>query len=76
MTDKELLQNIGIELKVIRTRLKQTQLQASENIGISEDYLSDIETGRRSVSLSFLNTILMYYGVSFTNFFAQVEQEN
>ena len=42
----------GQNLKAIRNRMKLTQTEMAERIGISQSYLADIEHNRKNISLA------------------------
>ena len=42
----------GQNLKAIRKRMKLTQTEMAERIGISQSYLADIEHSRKNISLA------------------------
>lgn len=42
----------GQNLKAIRKRMKLTQTEMAERIGISQSYLADIEHNRKNISLA------------------------
>ena len=42
----------GQNLKAIRKRMKLTQTEMAERIGISRSYLADIEHNRKNISLA------------------------
>lgn len=48
---KEYLKNLGLKIKFYRENAGFTQEQLSEHINISQNFLSQIENGRRSPSL-------------------------
>ncbi|MCL2209270.1 MAG: helix-turn-helix domain-containing protein [Treponema sp.] len=50
MTERELLKIFGSNIKLYRVRLKWSQAELAENINISINFLSDIETGKKWAS--------------------------
>jgi len=50
----------GKKIKEIRKHLKLTQLQFSKQLGITNNYLSDLERGKKTASESLSNLILNY----------------
>ncbi len=42
---------VGVRIKTIRTRNKLTQAELAKDAGVSVSFLSDVENGKRSVSL-------------------------
>lgn len=73
MSDQELYNHLGIKLKRLRQDKGLSLLALSLDIGISDTHLSDLENGKRAPSLSFLNTFLKYYGLSWASFFSDIE---
>ncbi|AMB94908.1 helix-turn-helix transcriptional regulator [Aerococcus sp. UMB8608] len=49
---------IGLKIKELRNYLKMTQKQFSERINISQNYLSEIENGRKNPSTALLSKIV------------------
>lgn len=58
-TDSNL--NIGLAIKSIRSIYDMRSKQLAENLGISPSYLSEIETGRKTISLQLLNRFSKYF---------------
>ena len=50
MTERELLKVLSGNIKLYRGRYKWTQAELAEKIGISINFLSDIETGKKWAS--------------------------
>ena len=50
MTERELLKILSGNIKLYRGRYKWTQAELAEKIGISINFLSDIETGKKWAS--------------------------
>lgn len=58
---------IGKRIKMYRTLRKMTQAELAERLGLSNVYISYIETGERSVSLTVLLKIADEFGLSMDN---------
>ena len=54
----------GVRLRELRRERRLTQLRMSEDCGIDRSFLSDIERGRKSVSLPFLKIIAVRMQIS------------
>lgn len=57
MVFDEFLTELGCKIKYFRNRKKITQAQLSEIVGVEEYYISDIETGKRNITLKTLYNI-------------------
>lgn len=58
-TDSNL--NVGLAIKSIRSIYDMRSKQLAENLDISPSYLSEIETGRKTISLQLLNKFSKYF---------------
>ncbi|MBQ6550057.1 MAG: helix-turn-helix transcriptional regulator [Lachnospiraceae bacterium] len=67
---------IGQRIQKIRKSKKYTQLKFAEMVGISTNYLSDIERGKSSVKLEKLVTIINALGCSADDVFADVVDQS
>ena len=54
----------GQNLKAIRKRMKLTQTEMAERIGISRSYLADIEHNRKNISLAVVLRIAKGFNIS------------
>jgi transcriptional regulator with XRE-family HTH domain len=54
----------GKRLRVLRQRRGWTQLQLGERLGLDRGYISDIENGKRNVSLEVLEIIATGFEMS------------
>ena len=54
MYDEKCLQNIGSNIRFMRSACQISQQELAERIGISQTHLSNIENGRVTVNLRFL----------------------
>ncbi len=61
---------VGTRLKELRNRKKITQEQLYRISGIDRTYISDVENGRRNISIETLETILNGLEVSLATFFS------
>ena len=56
--------NIGIAIKHLRkTKTRLNQVEFAEAVGITQTYLSQIETGSKTPSLEILNWIALYFKI-------------
>ncbi|UXU83307.1 helix-turn-helix domain-containing protein [Mammaliicoccus sciuri] len=56
----------GQNLKRIRKDMKLTQQEMGDKIGISQNYLSDIENGKRYLSIKAVTRLAQCLGISVT----------
>lgn len=57
MKDEDLLNRIGLNIRVERTIKQLTQAQLAEIIDVHEKYVGKIETGKQNVTVKTLNKI-------------------
>ena len=57
MNDVQLLNRIGLNVRVERTIKQLTQAQLAELIDVHEKYIGKIETGKQNVTVRTLNKI-------------------
>ena len=74
MNDFELDQKIGSRLKRIREDKGMSLRNVSDLVGISHAYLSNVENAKKTLSFSYLNTMLKFYKVSFADFFKELKE--
>lgn len=55
--DGEILEEIGMKLKILRKGKKLTQQQLADDIGVSRKHISDIEAGRGTTLLIFVKLL-------------------
>ena len=70
--DNSIEQIIGRRIQLIRKSRGYTQQQFSEMVGLSTNYLSDVERGKSSVRLDKLGTIINMLECSAYDVFADV----
>lgn len=68
MVDEKILKNFGFNIKIERMKLKMSQEKLAEHLGLSSVYLSNLESGKHSISLinalklsSFFNKPIEYF---------------
>ena len=54
MTYEDICENVGLKVKFYRQRLHLTQLALAEKIEMDVRYLSDIERGKKNITLKTL----------------------
>lgn len=54
----------GLRLRALRQARGMTQLQVAVEFGIDRTFISDLERGRKSVSLPFLEVFALGFGLS------------
>lgn len=57
MDQKELLNNFGIKLKYWRLKRNLTQEELAEKLLVAPHYISDIERGRRNITMQTIGRI-------------------
>lgn len=64
MNDEQLLNRIGLNVRVERTIKQLTQAQLAELIDVHEKYIGKIETGKQNVTVRTLNKIAQALNVN------------
>ena len=60
---------VGSRLKELRIKKELSQESLSRASGLDRTYISDVENGRRNVSIEAIERLLIGIGVSFNYFF-------
>lgn len=69
-----LQQNIGVALRALRAQKGVSQERLALETGIGRRYMSDIENGRRNVSLETVEKLAKFFEISPSEFVKKVEQ--
>jgi transcriptional regulator with XRE-family HTH domain len=62
---------VGARLKELRNQKRLTQDQLNQISGVDRTYISDVENGRRNISIETLETLLKGLEISLSTFFSQ-----
>lgn len=65
----EVLHEIGCRIRELRKEANESQESFAHRCGIDNSYMSDIECGKRNVSIFFLDVIITALGCGYSNFF-------
>ena len=57
----------GVRLRELRQEHRMTQLTLAERFGIDRTYVSDVERGRKSISLPFLEVLALGFELSLSD---------
>ena len=68
-----LQQNIGVALRALRAQKGISQERLALETGIGRRYMSDIENGRRNVSLEIIEKIATYFEMSASELVGRIE---
>lgn len=71
-----LQKNIGTTLKALRAQKGISQEKLALETGIGRRYMSDIENGRRNVSLEIIEKLAAYFEISPSEFIKKIELAN
>lgn len=69
-----LQKNLGITLKALRAEKGVSQEKLALNTGIDRRYMSDIENGRRNISLEIIEKLAAFFELKVSELFQRVEQ--
>lgn len=68
-------EQIGAKIKDLRLRKGLTQQEVADRIGgLSRNYISQMESGKRKISIEFLQKMAEIFNVDITYFFEKDEQ--
>ena len=70
-----LQKNLGITLKVLRAEKGVSQEKLALSTGIDRRYMSDIENGRRNVSLEIIEKLAAFFEMKVSEFIRKIEQK-
>ncbi len=65
----EISEKVGIRIKSIRKELKLTQEKLAEKADLDTTYISEVENGKRNITIISLQKILIAMNQSFVSFF-------
>lgn len=68
-----LTRKLGIVIKLLRTEASYTQLEVAQKSGITWRYLSDIEHGKRSVSIDVYARIASVFNLKLSQLISKAE---
>jgi len=60
---------VGQRIKELRKKLQLSQEALANEAGVDRTYMTDVENGRRNVSVEILERVINALKVSFTDFF-------
>lgn len=69
-----LQKNLGITLKALRAEKGVSQEKLALSTGIDRRYMSDIENGRRNVSLEIIEKLAVFFEMKVSEFIQKIEQ--
>lgn len=64
---RSLATRFGLRLRDLRHATGKTQLEIAVDFGIDRTFLSDVERGRKSISLPFIEVLALGYGLSLSD---------
>ena len=67
---------IGLRIKQLRKEIELTQEALAYNAEVDRTYVTDVENGRRNVSVEILERLVKALQVSFADFFNSKEFRN
>ncbi len=69
----DIKQKVGLRIRELRKQLELSQESLAYKAEVDRTYMTDVENGRRNVSLEILEKIIKALEVSFTEFFNSKE---
>lgn len=73
--EKNLKEKIGLTIIDIRKEQKISQETLALEAGIGRHYMSDIENGKRNISIDIIERICNHFKMPISEFFARVEKK-
>ena len=71
-----LQKDLGITIKALRAEKGVSQEKLALSTGIDRRYMSDIENGRRNVSLEIIEKLAAFFEMKVSEFIQNVERED
>ena len=59
----------SIDLRALRKNKGWTQAQTAKKLGFCRTYISDVETGRQSISKAMMHAVIKVFGVKYEDFY-------
>lgn len=75
MTQQELQIQFGNTIRQLRQARGFTQEQLANAADVDRRYMSDVENGRRNISLSVIERLATALGISLTDLFRNLDQQ-
>lgn len=72
---EEILNRFGCAIRKIRQDRHISQEQLADMCGLHRTYISDVELGKRNVSLENIEKMALAFDMSIAKLFAEVEKE-
>ena len=72
----DIKKEIGLRIKALRSENKITQEELSHSSGVDKTYISEVENGKRNISVVNLEKIILALNKDFNSFFTQVPFSN
>jgi DNA-binding XRE family transcriptional regulator len=70
--NRDVSSRFGTRLRSLRHARNMTQQQMSDYLGIDRTFISDVECGRKAISLPFLEVMALGFGLSLSDLFTDV----
>ena len=72
---EEILNRFGYAVRRIRQDRHISQEQLADRCGLHRTYISDVELGKRNVSLENIEKMALAFGMTMAELFTEVEKE-
>lgn len=70
--DQEILERFGLRLRELRQTRKLTQEEFAAKVGFSRSYYTEIETGKRNLSLLNLHKIACFLEITLAELLSEI----
>jgi transcriptional regulator with XRE-family HTH domain len=65
-----------INLKVLREKRGWTKVQTAEELGFSQSYYNEVESGKHGISIKMMHAIMRVFKVEYEDFYPQSNTTN
>jgi transcriptional regulator with XRE-family HTH domain len=72
----DIKKEIGLRIKALRSESRITQEELSHSSGVDKTYISEVENGKRNISVVNLEKIILALNKDFNSFFTQAPFSN
>ena len=72
MSNENITVRFGLRLRMLRKQKGWTQVQMSDSLGIDRSYISDVERGKKNVSLPTMEVIALGFEISLSKLLSRI----
>ncbi len=72
MSNENITVRFGLRLRMLRKQKGWTQVQMADALGIDRSYISDVERGKKNVSLPTMEVIALGFEISLSKLLSRI----